>query len=229
MDIAGLAFNNMAAGLRRAERVRDTFGKYVPRQVAETLMRQGGRLAVQERVATVLFTDIQGFSTISEQVEPEALIDMLNEYFDAVTGPVEAHGGVISQYQGDAILATFNMPIDDPDHAAHAVEAAMGIQATLQGRRFGDGYEFITRVGINTGPIVGGAVGSKGRLSYTVHGDDVNVAARIEEMNKQFGTRILVAEATVKLCRDRFEFQRLGELPIRGRARGEVLYTVRKP
>ena len=133
-------------------------------------------------------------------MSPEALIALLNEYFSALMEPIERYGGVVHQFQGDAILATFNLPVTDPDHAANAVRTALAIQALVAARTFGEGISLPTRVGINTGHIVGGTVGSAGRLGFTVHGDDVNVAARLEQLNKRYGTRILVSQTTAELA-----------------------------
>ena len=173
-----------------------------------------------------MFTDIQGFSTVSEKLSPEELIATLNEYFSVVLAPVEKYGGVIHQFQGDAILATYNLPVDDPDHAVHAIKTAVELQEALAGRTFGPGVSLPTRVGINTGIMVGGTVGAGDRLGYTVHGDDVNVAARIQELNKRFGTYILIAASTMELAKDQFDFEPMGEVPIRGRQGSTRVYRL---
>ena len=176
---------------------------------------------------TILFTDIEGFTTISETLSPEQLIEALNRYFKLISEPIGRHGGVISQFQGDAVLATFNVPRPDADHAANAVRAALEIQTVLDGERFGDGVQFNTRVGINTGLVVGGLVGSGDQVSYTVHGDNVNLAARLEQLNKDYGTRIVVADSTRKLIAgDEFSFRELGETTVRGLNRPVRLFTV---
>lgn len=233
-DTAALAFNSMTEGLRDREMMRKTFGRYVPAAIVPAILADHGVLKPTTRDATILFTDIQGFSTISERLPPERLIAMLNAYFEVVVAPIEAQGGVIHQFQGDAILATFNLPVDDADHAARAVQTALDIQDVLVRERFDGGddaapVELVTRIGINTGLITGGTVGAGGRLGYTVHGDHVNVAARIEELNKVHGTRVLVSEPTVTACGDRFAFTPMGRMPMRGRARDAVLFRVVGP
>ena len=150
------------------------------------------------REATVLFTDIEAFSTFAEKVSPEQLVMLLNEYFEAVSGAVERHGGVITQFQGDAMLITFNTVRDDPDHAAKAVRTALEIQELTRERLFGGAVRMRTRCGINTGRIVAGAVGSTERLLYTVHGDEVNIAARLEQLNKKYGSYLLASESAVR-------------------------------
>lgn len=223
---AAEAFNEMIQELSQQDLIRDTFGKYVPKDVAQRLLEEGGQLPVETGLATILFSDIVGFSTLSENLPPEELITTLNEYFTVITEPIEDLGGVITQFQGDAVLATFNLPVPHPDHAANAVRAAIEIQRRLEHRRFGSGHEMRTRIGINTASITGGAVGSSGRLSYTVHGDGVNVAARIEELNKTYGTRILISGSTLALCGDGFRFEPVGDIPIRGRSGSVQIYRL---
>ncbi|MEX2643280.1 MAG: adenylate/guanylate cyclase domain-containing protein [Acetobacterales bacterium] len=178
------------------------------------------------KVATVLFTDIEGFSTISERLSPHDLVRMLNEYFGAVAPVVERHGGVISQFQGDAMLISFNATQPDPDHAANAVRTAIGLQAVSAEHRFRGGLRLRTRCGINTGDIVSGAVGSDDRLLYTVHGDDVNVAARLEQLNKQHGTYVLLSQRTKEMAGEGFRFRRIGTITVRGREQPTEVYTV---
>ncbi|MEM7293393.1 MAG: adenylate/guanylate cyclase domain-containing protein, partial [Pseudomonadota bacterium] len=156
--------------------------RFVPEEVAQQVIHSeegatAGRGEVNE--TTILFTDIEGFTSISESLPPKALIDALNRYFTLIAEPIERYGGVISQFQGDAVLATFNVPKPHPDHAANAVRAAIDIQRVLEGEVFTDGHQFFTRVGVNTGSVVGGLVGSGDRVSYTVHGDNVNLTARL--------------------------------------------------
>lgn len=178
-------------------------------------------------LATIFFTDIENFTTISESLEPKQLIKTLNEYFTAVVEPIERYGGTVTQFQGDAILASFNLPEPHAEHAANAIRAAIEIQAVLKNRTFGDGITLKSRIGINSGTVVGGLVGTGKRLGYTIHGDDVNLAARLEQLNKEYGTHIIVSETTAKLAGwERFSFRRLGEVQVRGRTKGTTIYTV---
>ncbi|MCP4335682.1 MAG: adenylate/guanylate cyclase domain-containing protein [Gammaproteobacteria bacterium] len=204
--------------------------RFVPEEVAQkvTQSEEGattGRGEVSD--CSIMFTDIEGFTAISESLQPEQLIEALNRYFSLIAGPISEFGGVISQFQGDAVLATFNVPRADSDHAANAVRAALAIQSVLQGVEFGDGVAFNTRVGINTGSVVGGLVGSGDRVGYTVHGDNVNLAARLEQLNKDYGTRIIVAQSTVdEIPEGSFDFGELGEVSVRGLLRPVTIYTV---
>ena len=204
--------------------------RFVPDRVAEQARSaetpmQAGQGEVGE--ATILFTDIEGFTTLSERLPPEQLIEVLNAYFSAVSEPIVRHGGVINQFQGDAILATFNMPEALAQHAREAVHAALDIQRTLRRHRFGNGIELRSRVGINTGKVVGGLVGTGDRLGFTVHGDEVNLAARLEQLNKAHGTRILVSRRTADLAgREHFDFVSVGTTAVRGRQAKVEVYTL---
>ena len=204
--------------------------KFVPDEVARQAKASEEHMQVGQgevREATILFTDIEGFTTISEAMTPTELIATLNDYFAVVAKPIIEHGGVINQFQGDAILATFNIPETLPDHAAQAVRAALAIQAALRDRNFGDGFVLRSRVGINSGEIIGGLVGAGDRLGYTVHGDDVNLAARLEQMNKDYHTRIIVSQRTRELAGlSEFNFKQLGTTNVRGRKTSVVIYTV---
>ena len=204
--------------------------KFVPDEVARQAKAgeehmQAGQGEVRE--ATILFTDIEGFTTISETMTPTELIATLNDYFSVVTKPIIEHGGVINQFQGDAILATFNLPETLPEHAAHAVRAALAMQAALKDRKFGDGIVLRSRVGINSGEIVGGLVGTGDRLGYTVHGDEVNLAARLEQLNKDYDSRIIVSQRTYELAGpEQFRFKQLGTTTVRGRNAPVIIYTL---
>jgi class 3 adenylate cyclase len=219
-------FNRMVGQLREREFLRETFGRYVPQRVAEAILANRGVLAPQQRVATILFTDIEGFTQIAEGLPPDRLVSLLNEYFSRLMEIVERYGGVVTQLQGDALLVSFNIPIEDPAHAASAVRAALEIERSINHRTFGEGVRFVTRVGINTGRVIAGPVGAEHRLIYTVHGDAVNLAARLEALNKEYGTRILISESTRLLAGSGFAFTSLGEVTVRGKSEPVRLYTV---
>jgi adenylate cyclase len=177
-------------------------------------------------MATVLFSDIEGFSSISETLSPERLMHVLNEYFSAISDVVDRHGGVITAYQGDAMLIGFNTARDDPDHAANALRTALGIQDLVGSRRFGDGIRLNTRCGINTGRILAGAVGTRDRLLFTVYGDEVNVAARLEQLNKSFGTYVLATEQTLAAAGSAFVGRPMGTVQVRGRAQPVSVFAL---
>ncbi|MEW6688391.1 MAG: adenylate/guanylate cyclase domain-containing protein [Pseudomonadota bacterium] len=211
-----LQFNRLVEGLRERDRIRRVFGRFVPESVAAALLHDEGAITPREREATVLFTDIENFTAIAASLEPRDILDVLNAYFGEIAEVVHAHGGVITQFQGDAVLASFNLPAADPQHARHAVEAALAIQARLAEVVFDGGIRLRTRVGISTGPVVGGTVGGGDRLGYTVHGDTVNLAARFEAMNKELGSRVLVSARTAELAGDAIALRDRGVVTVRG-------------
>jgi adenylate cyclase len=173
--------------------------RFVPVEVASLIKTSDDGVQVgfgEPREATVLFLDIEGFTALSERLKPQELVRTLNEFYAAVAEPLSRHGGAINQFQGDAILATFNAPKFDPDHAANAVRAALAIQALLKTRTFGQGQVLRARIGINTGVVIHGLIGTPERLGYTVIGDEVNIASRLEALNKEYGTSIIVSEQT---------------------------------
>ena len=198
--------------------IREIFGKYVPESVAKQIVASKGMLEPKQLKATILFTDIENFTTTAESIPPKQVVQMLSEYFPAVIEPITRHGGVVNQFQGDAMLVTFNVPIEDPLHAEKAVKAASEIQEVLKGQTFA-GVELRTRIGINTGDVIAGNVGAGDRINYTVYGDAVNVAARIEQLNKELGTLVLISESTVDLLRDKNVVESMGDVSIRGKSK----------
>ena len=222
-------FNNMIEGLRERERIRETFGRYVDESVASTILHREGQgvLAGEMREATILFTDIAGFTTIAEYLSPDRLVETLNEYLETVLEPIRAHGGVVNTFIGDGLFASFNMPLACPDHATAAVRAAIDIQRAVGSHTFGpDGMALATRIGISTGYVIGGSVGAGQRMSFTLLGDTVNLASRLEELNKRHGTRILVSESTCAACKDEFAFAALGSVAVRGRSDAVAIFSI---
>lgn len=227
-------FNTMVEGLREREKIRETFGRYVDESVAATILsRQGeGALAGETGEATILFTDIAGFTTIAEYLEPHELVAALNDYLETVLEPIRAHGGVVNTFIGDGLFASFNMPLACEGHAAAAVRAAIDIQRAVGARTFGDdtlgggGVALATRIGISTGPVIGGSVGAGQRMSFTLLGDTVNLAARLEQLNKEHGTRILVSQSTREACGEGFAFQPLGSVAVRGRSEQIAIFSL---
>lgn len=206
--------------------IRDIFGKYVPESVAKQIVAGKGVLEPTQTTATILYTDIESFTSIAESVPPKQVVQILNEYFPAVIEPITRHGGVVNQFQGDAMLVTFNIPIQDSQHADHAVNAALEIQKLLKGRTFA-GIPLRTRIGINTGEVIAGNVGTGDRMNYTVHGDAVNLAARLEQLNKQHGTLVLISESTVALLNGEHPIEPLGEVEIRGKTQSVRIFSLR--
>ncbi len=218
------AFNGMVDGLRERERIRDLFGKYVPQDVADLLVADDRMAEPTDAIATVLFLDLVQFSALSEKLGPAQVVETMNSFFSQAVGIIEAERGIVTQFQGDAILAVYNIPVERADHANAALRTAKAILREIDAQTFG-GHQLDCRIGINTGPVVAGAIGAEDRLSYTVYGDAVNVAARLEQMNKEHGTRVLVAEETVNQSSG-IGFTKIGLLNVRGRKKSVKTFTI---
>ncbi len=220
----------LAVAILRAKRVfeRDVFdsmaaadlSRFISPEVAHRITHSDKKIAGGEaeiREVSVIFTDIEGFSTLSEQLSPVELSHILNDFFETLSDIATKCGGVITQYQGDMILITFNAVTTNEHHAEHALTTALAIQDALKSRTFGHGVKLKARCGVNSGEVAIGAVGAQDRLVFTVLGDEVNVASRLEALNKQYGTYILVGENTARLCRGAFDFDEIDNIQIRGR------------
>lgn len=216
--------NTLAGSLAAAREAIRTFALYVPRELVRRIVTAGQASAGQavRQEVTVLFTDIRDFTTISERHSPEDVVGMLSDYFQLMNGIVERHRGVIIQYLGDSIYAMWNAPVADPTHVDDACACALELKQAiddLNERKRKDGRpELVTRFGINTGVAVVGSVGAEARRQYTAMGDTVNVASRLEGMNKQFGTTILVSEAVYDRSSESFRFRSLGAVQAKGRS-----------
>lgn len=219
-------FNRMVEGLQDREFVRETFGKYVSESVATQILKDKGRLAGDVREATLMFIDIEGFTTLSEQLPPHDVIALLNEYSAIVSEPVRRHNGVINNFIGDGVFATFNLPLEHDDHACAAVRAALEIADAINSHMFAGGVRIAVRIGINTGEVVAGTVGSGDRLTYAILGDAVNVAHRVEELNKDLGSRLLFTESTRAKLDESFACAELGTHVIRGKTSSMKVYTI---
>ena len=205
------------------------------KDVYEQLLRDpgGARLGGQRRTMTVLFSDIRGFTTVSEQGEPEAIVAQLNEYFSRMVPIVFAHKGTIDKFVGDMIMALFGAPLDDPDHADHAVQTALAMSAELgqlNGEWVAAGRPALDiGIGINTGEMVAGNLGSQDIMSYTVIGDQVNLGARLESLNKEFHTRVIISDATRAALKGRYDIGALGEVVVKGKSVPVKIFSVVVP
>jgi class 3 adenylate cyclase/HAMP domain-containing protein len=218
-------FNQMIDGLAERQYLRDTFGKYMPESVAEQILddqERRGRAADTQAEATVMFIDIEGFTTLSERLPPADVASILNTYLGVVVPVIQRHDGVVNSFIGDGLFVSFNLPLALDQHAAAAIRAALEIQKLVDATTFASGTRIRVRVGINTGPVVAVTIGTEKTMSYTLLGDAVNVASRIEQLNKRFGSSILATESTVQAAGPGFPCVRLGETDVRGH-RGEVV------
>lgn len=210
--------------------IKKAFGLYLEPAVIDTMMRTGNTpsLGGEIRVLTVWFSDIANFTSISEKLSPAALVEFLNQYFDVMTSIVKQHDGFVDKFVGDAIIAVFGAPHDDPQHALHAVQSALACDRRLlelKGK-FGlpDNIEVAARIGINTGEMLVGNIGATNRLNYTIMGDEVNLAARLEGVNKVYGTTVIASDSTVARCRDEIQFRELDMVRVKGREAPLTIY-----
>ena len=224
LDDAARSFNQMVVDLRERALIRQTLGQFVPEEVARSLLSDGGSLKTQNAVATLLYSDIEDFTRLTESEGSTRVVAILNAYFSEMVDILERHQGVVTQFHGDAILATFNVPIENSQHARNAILAASEMLACVDTRTFAD-HRLRIRIGTDTGPVVAGAVGAAGRLSYTVYGNSVNLAARLEVLNKDYGTRLLISENTARLAGDVIPLHPVGDVQIRGQARSIRTFT----
>lgn len=213
-----------ASAERQRQRVQAVFGQYVPPEVAGTILANQAALTPQIRTATILFSDIEGFTRLSARRPPAEVIRILNGFFDAATEVVSTHKGVVVSFVGDAVIAAFNAPLDLPDHAAAATRCGEALLALVARQSFG-GEDLKLRIGIATGPVASGSVGGTRRQTWTVYGDTVNLAQRLEGLNKERDTRLLVSEETARAAKA-VAFREVGMIAVRGREQPERVFTI---
>lgn len=191
--------------------------------VAERLLETGIELGGEEREVTILFTDIRNFTRMSNASTPNKTLNFLNGYFEVVTEQIELHGGIVDKYIGDSVMAIFGAPVTYPDHASRAVSAALEIHKALRKFNRSRKIDIRTGIGIHTGRVTMGNIGSSSRLNYTAIGDGVNLASRIEGLTKKFGVPILVSAATTRAAPE-FRFVEIDEVQVKGRPDNEKIY-----
>jgi adenylate cyclase len=231
----GLSYSaSTVASVIREQRQRRRLSRYFsPAVVTEIVRDDEDRLASRRREVTVFFSDIRGFTALSEKMEPERIVRFLREYLTVMTEVVFRHGGTVDKYVGDAIMALYNVPFDQPDHAARAVRTALEFQARLREVTARYDEPLLSRlecgVGIHTGEAVVGTIGSEQRLEYTAIGDTINIGARLEGLTKEYGAHVIISESTYRAVRDEFAVHALGVVPIRGRDVPVRIFEVRGP
>jgi adenylate cyclase len=227
-----LEINMLSAALASASEAMKSFALYVPRELVRRIIASGQAIASKatRQDVTVLFTDIRDFTTISELHSPEEIVDMLSVYFELMNETVEAHNGVIIQYLGDSIFGMWNAPTADPDHVADGCRCALALKTRIDDlnreNRAAGRPELVTRFGLHTGPAVVGSVGAHSRRQYTAMGDTVNVASRLEGINKQFGTTIIASGSIKAKAGDAFGFRSLGDVQAKGRMEPIEIYEL---
>lgn len=229
------AFNAMSAGLEERDRVRDLLDKNVSPEVARQLLQDGAALGGEERDVTILFADLRGFTSLSERLSPRELVALLNRYLDRMSAAIEAEGGIIDKFIGDEIMALFGAPVEQPDAADRAVRAALRMRAALAALNAElaaeAGPTLAFGIGINTAQVVAGNIGSHRRLNYSVVGDGVNVAARLQTLTRQpdLAADIIVSAAALRACAGRFRTRDLGRIQVKGRAQHVQVFALESP
>ncbi len=226
-------FNAMVDGLQERDRLKATMGKYMTEQVVEHLMAGRVQLGGVTLPVTILFTDIRSFTSISETMTAHELVQLLNEYFTDMVSIVMQEGGVVDKYIGDAIMAVFGAPVPKPDDAKRAVRAAVRMRAalvTLNERLATRGIAPLrTGIGLHTGEVIAGNIGSEERMEYTVIGDAVNLASRLESATKELGVDVLISEDTAGFLDASLELRYVDEITVKGRKQPVKVYEVVTP
>jgi class 3 adenylate cyclase len=225
-----IALNGMVEGLQERERVKEVFGRYVTTQVSQEILKGEINLGGQRRRITMLFSDIRDFTAMSESMSPEQVVGFLNEYFTEMVDAVFDQQGVLDKFIGDGMMALFGSLDEAPDHPRRAVRAALRMKALvakINGERGVLGQAAIAiGIGIHTDDVIVGNIGSRKRLEYTAIGDGVNTCSRVEALNKEFGTTILITESTFGEVADEFDCRPLPEVALRGKTKIPRVFEV---
>jgi adenylate cyclase len=230
--VGDLAWKYFVEG-RDKRLIKKMFSRYVSKDVFDQLVADPSLAALggARRHMTVLFSDIRGFTTMSEKGTPEDVVGQLNELFTRMVAVVFEHRGTVDKFVGDMVMALYGAPLDDEDHADHAVQTALAMIRTLQAmntewQRQGKPTLDIG-IGVNTGGMVAGNIGSDTIMSYTVIGDAVNLGARLESLNKEYGTRIIISEFTRAALKGRYDIHPLGDVVVKGKTKPVAIFEVK--
>lgn len=224
-----ISVDNMATGLAEKEKVRDLLGKVVSKEIAEELMGSEVILGGESRTATILFSDIRDFTNLCEGREPKSILTLLNNYLSVVSSAIEDNKGVVDKYIGDAVMALFGVPLASDNDTGNALNAALAMRERITLLNTMNQQQHLpllhTGIGLHTGNVVAGNLGSTNRLNYTVIGDAVNLASRLESLTKQYGVDILVSEDT-RTGQDNFVFKELDLVRVKGKAQPVKVYEL---
>jgi adenylate cyclase len=231
---SGTAYQYFVEG-REKRVVKRLFGRYVSRDVYDQLLANPdiAELGGKRRDMSVLFSDIRGFTTVTEKGQPEELVAQLNEYFSRMVDVVFTHRGTVDKFVGDMVMALYGAPLDDPDHAEHAVAAAIAMVdelGALNRKWAAEGRpQLDIGVGVNSGDMIAGNIGSASIMSYTVIGDNVNLGSRLESLNKDYKTRIIISDATRARLKGMYDIRPLGDVVVKGKTRPVAIFEVKVP
>ncbi len=236
LALAGALRYRVGREEERSREIRRTFEHFVAKPVVEQMLRRPGdvQLGGERREITVLFSDIRGFTNLSEKRQPQEVMTLLNEYFTPMTQAVLDAGGTLDKFMGDAVMALFGAPLDQPDHAHWACRAALAMRRDLarlnagwQARgTLGPGQKIGIGIGLNSGPVAVGNVGSNEVFGYTAIGDNVNLGSRLEGLNKKYGTEAIASEATMAAARTAFLFRELDCVRVKGKKEPVAIFEL---
>jgi len=222
--------DEMAAGLKERDKVKSLFSKFVGSSITNDLLHREIALGGVRKDVVVFFSDIRGFTAMSEVLPPENVVEMLNSYFSIMVKIINDSGGVVDKFIGDAIMAIWGAPNSSPDDAERAVMACLKMRQALvsfnEQRIAEQKSPLIVGMGLNFGSAVAGTIGSTERMEYTVIGNTVNTASRIEAATKSFGTDLLISDEVVERCAHKFILKLAGEVEVKGRSQPLKLYKV---
>ena len=217
-------FNQMVAGLAERERIREAFGTYLDHEVAEYILSEEFNEEGEEQEVSILFMDVRDFTSFAAQADAKEVVARLNALFEAAVPVIARHGGHVDKFVGDGLMAVFGAPERFPDHADRAIRAACELVATINGPG-GPGLRI--GIGVNTGSVIAGSIGGAGRLNFSVVGDAVNVASRVEAETRETGDDVLITAATKAQLSGDFECEPRGRHDLKGLGEPVELYTVR--
>ncbi len=223
-------FIEMGRGLEEREKIKSAFGKFVNKELAEAALKDELRLGGERKTVAILFSDIRAFTAISERLEPEEVVEFLNLYMTKMVECIEKTNGIVDKFIGDAIMAVWGTPISRGNDTENALNSALLMRSELLEFNLDRGGTKKPLIhigcGINTGIVLAGQIGSENRMEYTIIGDAVNLASRIESLTKAFGVDILISEDSYRLVRDIFAFEKMKQIKVKGKIEPQQIYAL---
>lgn len=230
IGLLSYSFNKMVKGLEERERMKDAFGRFVNKEIAEKALRGEIKLGGEKKICAVFFSDLRGFTAMSEKMKPEEVVEYLNRYFTLMVDCVEKTHGIVDKFIGDAVMATWGSVTSYGNDAENAINGALLMRkALIEFNKYNKEHNLpIAKFGcgINYGEVVSGQIGSEKRLEFTVIGDTVNLASRIEGLNKPFATDILISQDTYEKVKDIFDVVKMPAIKVKGKAEPQTIYCV---
>jgi adenylate cyclase len=230
VGVLAASFNKMVKGLAERERMKDAFGRFVNREVAERALRGEIKLGGEKKECAIFFSDLRGFTAMSEKLQPEEVVEYLNRYFTLMVDCVDKTHGVVDKFIGDAVMATWGAVISHGNDTANAIDGALMMRrALIEFNKYNAEHGLpIAKFGcgINTGPVISGQIGSEKKLEFTVIGDAVNLASRIESLNKPFATDILISQDAFERVADLFDVVKMPAIKVKGKSEPQTIYCV---